>query len=374
MTKPNVLVISAINLFEGGPLSVLKDCLDYLKESEYTKEYKILALVHKKNLFDESKYSEIEFVEFPKSRNSYFYRLYYEYVYFKKFAHKNKVTFWLSLHDISPNIGNVPQAVYCHNPSPFNTVNFRDLYLQPTQLLFRFFYKYLYKINIGKNKYVVVQQQWLKCRFEKMFNINSSNIIVARPEEPNVPEVFLGKNISENGIVFFYPAYPRPFKNLEVIGKAIEQLKEWGVENFKVIITLNGKENRYSESIYSKFNHLQNLVFAGLLKREEVYNIYGACDCLLFPSKLETWGLPISEFKQFKKPMFVADMEYAKETAAGYNQVSFFDPTNPKLLASLMRKFIDGEHIDYSCLNEIKYDGLYSETWKGMFDILLDKK
>ena len=161
---------------------------------------------------------------------------------------------------------------------------------------------------------------------------------------------------------------------MEVIGKAIEQLKEEGIDNFKVIITLNGKENRYSESIYSKFNYLPNLVFAGLLKREEVYKMYGTCDCLLFPSKLETWGLPISEFKQFRKPMFVADMAYAKETAAGCNQVSFFDPTNPKLLASLMRKFIDGEHIDYKCLDEVKYDGLYSETWKGMFDILLDKK
>jgi len=374
MTKPNVLVISAINLFEGGPLSVLKDCLDYLKDSEYTKEYKILALVHKKNLFDESKYSEIEFVEYPKSRNSYFYRLYYEYIYFKKFANKNKVSFWLSLHDITPNIGSIPQAVYCHNPSPFNTVNFRDLYLQPTQLLFRFFYKYLYRINIGKNRYVIVQQQWLKYRFEKMFKINRSQIIVAKPEEPNIPEAFLEKSTSKNQITFFYPAYPRPFKNLEVIGKAMEHLKEWGVGNFKVIITLNGKENRYSESIYSKFNHLPTLFFAGLLKREEVYKMYATCDCLLFPSKLETWGLPISEFRQFKKPMFVADMEYAKETAAGYNQVRFFDSENPKLLADLMRKFIEGERIDYNYIDKIKYDEPHSETWEGMFDILLDKK
>ena len=100
MSKNNI-VISAINFFEGGPLSVLKDCLTFLNESTYLKEYKFIALVHKKSLFVESEYANIEFIEFPKSRTSYAYRLYYEYVYFKSLAKKHNVFFWLSLHDIN---------------------------------------------------------------------------------------------------------------------------------------------------------------------------------------------------------------------------------------------------------------------------------
>ena len=73
MSKHNI-VISAINFFEGGPLSVLKDCLTFLNDSTYLNEYKFIALVHKKNMFDKSEYANIEFIEFPKSRASYAHR------------------------------------------------------------------------------------------------------------------------------------------------------------------------------------------------------------------------------------------------------------------------------------------------------------
>ena len=81
MSKKNI-VLSAINFFEGGPLSILKDCLTFLNTSTYLHQYNFIALVHKKSLFDESEYAHITFIEFPKSRTSYIYRLYYEYVYF----------------------------------------------------------------------------------------------------------------------------------------------------------------------------------------------------------------------------------------------------------------------------------------------------
>lgn len=105
MLRKQVIIISGINFFEGGPLSVFKDCLNFINNSSYQTEYKIIALVHKKSLFDQTVYSNIDFIEFPKSRKSYFYRLYYEYVYFKKFAKNNNVSFWLSLHDMTPSIG-----------------------------------------------------------------------------------------------------------------------------------------------------------------------------------------------------------------------------------------------------------------------------
>ena len=54
-----------------------------------------------------------------------------------------------------------------------------------------------------------------------------------------------------------------------------------------------------------------------------MYEKYNKIDCLIFPSKLETWGLPISEFMAFDKPMLIADLPYAHETAAGAKYVAF---------------------------------------------------
>ncbi|MFV8327793.1 glycosyltransferase [Flavobacterium sp. ZS1P14] len=369
MLNRRIIIISAINFFEGGPLSVLNDCLDFASRSKYQNKYKFIALVHKVDLFLEEEYPNIEFVEYPKSRQSYFYRLYYEYIYFKKFAKENNVSFWFSLHDITPSIGNIPQAVYCHNPSPFNTVNFKDIHIQPTQFFFRLFYRFLYQINIKRNKYVFVQQLWMKNRFVEMFNLDKDKVIVAPPQITNIPSEYL-KIKEENKIkTFFFPTFPRPFKNIEVICEAAKLVLEKN-KNFRVVITIDGSENKYSESIVKAYKDISTIDFIGLIKREEVYDYYSKVNCLIFPSKLETWGLPISEFKQFNKPMMVADLPYAKETVGRYDFVNFFNIDDPIQLSKLMIDFLGNKSI-YDKTNGIKYEQPYVLGWGELFSTLL---
>jgi len=372
MSNQKVIILSAINFFEGGPLSILKDCLKYLNNSHYLKDFKFIALVHKKKLFIQEEFANIEFVEFPKSRTSYLYRLYYEYFYFKKFASEHKVFFWLSLHDMTPNIGAVPQAVYCHNPSPFNKINWSDIYIQPTQFFFRLFYRYLYQINIKRNKYVIVQQLWIKESFEAMFGLNSNKIIIAAPQTPQILVEYLKVKVEKNESqkVFFYPTFPRPFKNIEVICEAIKLVLEKGHQNFKVIITIDGSENKYSKAIVEKYKHIENIDFIGLISREAVYEQYAHSDCLIFPSKLETWGLPISEFKQFEKPMLVSDLPYAKETVGEYEFANFFDPSNPHKLSELIITILENKII-FDKNHSINYEQPYVKGWGELFTTLL---
>ena len=375
MSKKNI-VLSAINFFEGGPLSILKDCLTFLNTSAYLHQYNFIALVHKKSLFDESEYAHITFIEFPKSRTSYIYRLYYEYVYFKKIAKEHEVFFWLSLHDMTPSIGNVSQAVYCHNPSPFNTINLSDIYVQPTQFFFRLFYKYLYQINIKKNKYVIVQQLWMKHRFETMFKLNGNKIITAPPEIPKIETRYLEKNNVElesketSKKMFFFPTFPRPFKNIEVICEAMKLVVAKNNKNVTVVITIDGSENTYAKTIVEKYQHIENIQFIGLIKREEVYAYYSQCNGLIFPSKLETWGLPISEFKQFDKPMFVSDLPYAKETVSDYDRVCFFNPDDPIQLSELIIQGMEDRWV-FDQTVAIDYEEPFVQGWNELFETLL---
>lgn len=372
MSNKKVLIISAINFFEGGPLSIMRDCLSFLNNSQYIENFKFVALVHKKDLFIQDQLENIEFIEFPKSRISYFYRLYYEYFYFKKLAKTYKPFFWLSLHDTTPNIGGIPQAVYCHNPSPFNKLNWNDIYIQPTQFFFRLFYKYLYQINIRRNKYVIVQQLWIKERFETMFGLNSSKIIIAAPQIPTIPIDYLKIKVERKAgqKVFFFPTFPRPFKNIEVICDAVKLVLDRGHKSFKVIITIDGSENKYSKSIFEKYKHIDNIDFIGLIKREAVYIQYAQSDCLIFPSKLETWGLPISEFKQFHKTILVSDLPYAKETVNEYEFANFFDPNNPFELCELIINVLENNLVYYKT-KSINYDQPYANGWGELFTILL---
>nr|WP_305049835.1 hypothetical protein [Elizabethkingia bruuniana] len=43
------IVVSAINLNVGGTLTILRDCLSFLSEFSIEKNYRVIAIVHKKN-------------------------------------------------------------------------------------------------------------------------------------------------------------------------------------------------------------------------------------------------------------------------------------------------------------------------------------
>jgi glycosyltransferase involved in cell wall biosynthesis len=367
------IVISAINLFEGGPLSVLKDCLHAIENSKQFDNCEFVLLVHKKDLFDINSYRKIVFIEFPKSRTSYFYRLYYEYFYFKGFAKDYEIDFWFSLHDISPNVGTIPQAVYCHNTSPFKEVNLKELFVQPTVFLFTLFYSYIYKINIKKNKYVVVQQLWIKDEFIKRFSVQNDKIVIAKPQEPKIDVDSIKDDINETIRSFVFPTFPRSFKNIEAIGEAVRILNKEGIGGFLVTVTIDGSENKYSRIICDKYGKLDHLNLIGLQPRETVYQLYKDSDCLIFPSKLESWGLPISEYKQFRKPIIVANLPYAKETIGSYEKAKFFNPCDAQELAGYMKEFIISKELQYDKTEKIEYPKPYVQDWESLL-LLLTKE
>ena len=292
------VVISGINIFQGGALTIYKDCLRALVDYDI----EVVALVYNKTLFSEfSNNSNLSFIEFKDAKKSWRRQLFYEYWYFKKLSKNLKADLWFSLNDITPNVVAGKRVVYCHNPSPFYKMSMWERYVEPIFFIFNMFYKFIYRINIGENSWVVVQQSWIRDRFHKMFHLK--NVVVAYPDLANVRFSARTSGVKrEGGPIFFYPAIPRVFKNFELICKACELLEERGVTNFSIYMTLDGSQGRYANSIVKQYAHLKNIHFIGKISKEEVYSYYAQADALLFPSKLETWGLPLTEFKGFNKP------------------------------------------------------------------------
>ncbi len=90
---------------------------------------------------------------------------------------------------------------------------------------------------------------------------------------------------------------------------------------------------------------------------------------MVFPSKLETWGLPLSEAKAFQKPILSANLPYAKETVGDYEAVSFFDITNPRELAHLITQFVN-KTIQYQG-NKYTFDSdTQLNDWNSIFDYI----
>lgn len=360
------LAISAVNFTEGGPLTVLQDFVAAACEV-LPPEWEIVAFVHDRRLLASPR---VRSIEIPYTKHSWVRRLWFEWHELQAYSKQLRPDLWVSLHDISPNVGNVRQVVYCHNPVSFFNIRLREAFFEPRSFLFWLAYGALYRRNIGKNFAVVVQQAWLRAEFAKWTKPHTK-IIVAHPSvRTGEGGRTVAKHIAERP-VFLYPALPRPFKNFELIGRAVEELERHEGWRGEVVLTVDGRENRYAKWLYSKFGRLRTLRFEGRQSREQMRRQYERADCLIFPSRLETWGLPITEAKQEGLPMFVADVPYARETVGDYDRVEFINIDDHQALAAKLLAFQRGE-LDFSAVQMTMPAAPFAADWTGLITILIE--
>jgi glycosyltransferase involved in cell wall biosynthesis len=353
-----IVIISAINLREGGTLSILNDFMHAIVE--YKIQHKIdslqlILLCHSKELLTFN-YNDIKIITYQMSIKSYILRVYYEYVHFYFLSKKLKPDVWFSLHDVSPNVCAKKKYVYCHNSMPFFRLNFKMFRLSWRESFFSCFYKYVYKINIKNNSSIFVQQQWLAEAFSKKFMLNRSKIVVARPilnhllinNKKNNPSE-KRKNV-KNITKFIFPSFPRTFKNFEGLFRSVIELNKKYRGEFEAHVTISGSENSYSHYLKKHYGTLEGIVWLGLLPRAELIQNYRQYDALVFPSLLETFGLPLEEFKYTNNPIIVIDLPYARESIGNYEKTIFFNPLINSSLFNAMEKIIKKEVIETQIL------------------------
>lgn len=332
------VVVSAVNIRKGGTLTVLRDCLKYLSENEST-NHRIIALVHDRKLCD---FPGIEYLEFPDTIKSWGRRLWCEYVTMHRVSREiaaqdgRKVWTWLSLHDTTPRVEAEHREVYCHTSFPFLKIKARDFLMDPKIPLFAMFTKWAYRINIRRNDCLIVQQEWFRKGLSGITGFPEERIRVIPPQRSS--EAVEPMDISYDTPFFFYASTPDCHKNFEVLCEAAKMLEnKVGKGKFKLVLTINGSENRYSRWLYKRWGGVESIDFHGFMSKPELFGHYKSATAFVFPSRVETWGLPISEFLSVGNgQLMLADLPYAHESSKGAADVKYFDESDPKRLTELL--------------------------------------
>ena len=343
---PKTLVVSAVNIRKGGTLTILKDCLEYLSGLAEAGEWKVVALVHKRSLCD---YPGIEYIEIPWSIKSWFHRLWCEYVTMHSISKEiavrdgRPVEMWLSLHDTTPRVVSEHQEVYCQTSFPFLKVIPRDWIMDPKVPLFALFTRWAYRINVRRNDCLLVQQEWFKNAMAELLHLPESKFRVIPPRMPDLSAVN-ASDIHYDVPMFFYASSPDCHKNFETLCEAAKLLeKDFGEGKFKVVLSIAGTENKYARWIHKKWGDVDSIEFAGYMSREDLFGLYKAADAFVFPSRIETWGLPISEYlavTEGKGMLLLADLPYAHGVASDFPQAKFFPVRDAKALKQLIYESI----------------------------------
>ena len=278
----------------------------------------------------------VHVLRFPWVKNSWLHRLFFDYVFAPRLVRKYRMDKVFSLQNVLLPGTKVPQELYLHQPLPFVPQRFsfwKNKRLWANQHII----SHMIYTSVKKAEKVIVQTKWMKDACVRICGISAGKIVL----EP--PQVETGKiqryaETEESRHTFFYPATPLAYKNHQVILDACCILKKQGIEDYRVIFTLQGDENPCAAALRAfAQQHDLPIEFHGRFPREEVFALY-AKSVVLFPSYIETFGMPLLEARLSRTPILAADTQFSREILEGYANVQFFTYDRAPELAGRLKQ------------------------------------
>lgn len=360
--KEKILII-ATAAHEGGALIILKQFLNSVDVS-YRSRFLILA---SNKLKDSGEFLGFDVVYVDTSK--WIKRIYYDLLGFEKLTKQRAERFCgcLNFQNIPVRISNVKQVVYLHQSLPFYSYkwNLKDKKEIKMFFLSKFYAEFI-KFNKKYADFFIVQSQWLADKVPSKLKFNKKNVFVFKPGVDgriyNIPST---KNTNK---IFLYPAFDYSYKNHVVIIKAIlnldlKELKDKGVKFYFTC-------DKFSWLSDKDFYSLKDLViFTGALSYDDIINYYAASTCILFPSKIESFGLPLVEAAIAKKYIIASDLLYARDALSGYNNCNFVAPDS----ISDWSYFIDRHCKDYAEVIYEDHQYQYRDQWLDLISFINEK-
>ncbi len=308
----------------GGALTILKEFLEKITTIKCNRNFIVIVSLEelKKYETDKIKIHIVEAQEFKK-------RIIWDNFKLKSYLKIKNIEpdLFISMQNTGVNLEKIiPQIIYYHQP--LSLVNLKWDFFKKNQRIY-WMYKNIYpmfiKQHLNKVKKVIVQTEWVKSRFGKKFNYSKNNIVLMRPEIKKI-DIDLVKIIPRDKFRIFYPATPLIYKNHRIIVEALGLLKKENpelIKNIECIFTFNQGENIEVDKLIKEYE-LKNIIkLIGKIKYEKVLEYYKSSDLLVFPSYLETLGLPLLESQQFNLSILAVDLPYSREICQGYKNVEF---------------------------------------------------
>lgn len=313
--SPKPIIINATALENGGGLSILYQFVANIPQK--ANEHWLIFVSPKIKLSSNNPNVIIQPIYGVKS---FFKRFLWDSYSLKRWLIKHNIipSACISLQNTGFRAGNksTKHFIYYHQSIPFSRHCWNPFKKQERPL---WFYKHIYpcfvKLYLRKRTRVYVQLDYIKQGFINRFHHSSDEIKVFTPDVKLKTSLRPNTTLEYDSINLFYPATPLFYKNHRVVAEAVNQ----SPAKIK-FYTTTSNQNLGCDSA----------VQLGLLQASEVQWMYRHCDALVFPSYIETFGLPLIEAALTGMPVLAADLPYAREVLAGYEGARFIPHDKPE--------------------------------------------
>lgn len=222
------------------------------------------------------------------------------------------------------------QIVYFHQSLPLYPGSYNP-FNRTERTLFN--YKHLFprivKRTWVKNTLFVVQTSVVKKRFGSCFGAPTENVRVCFPDIEKIDVAQCeAYNWGDNRKHLIFVGDDSKYRNGCTLAKAMGILNRQNpalADNIRIHVTSSTEKAPIMYNEVLKNSVVKNFVFEGIIKHENLLSYYKSATALVFPSSIETVGLPLLEAATFGIPVFSADVDYAHEVLKDYEGVKFAD-------------------------------------------------
>ncbi|MDK1725890.1 glycosyltransferase [Dellaglioa algida] len=323
----------------GGAFSILSDFYEDVKKNGNEHEWVFLVAA---DYFEET--DNIKVNSYPEIKKSWLKRLLFDFNYGKKIINQLEPDIYFSIQNTATLGVKAKQYVYLHQALPYQ-INKNFSFFKKNEIKYAIYQKIIGKIFnflIKKTKAtIIVQTEWMKSALIKKNISDEKKVIVVAPMVNKISDSSFSDKKENEQKQFFYPAGKYIYKDHETLFNVFLKFNN----DVKLILTLD-------KSDFKRDIVPNNVNFVGKLTREEVFNYYGN-SVLVFPSYIETYGMPLMEARKCSQIIFARNTLFSKEILDGYENAYFFNDGNE--LEELINRYIEKKIIRKEVKNK-NYD------------------
>lgn len=329
----STILIYDVHASESGALAILDD----LYQQILVHPDKSIQWIFAISTPEYKEMENIKVLRYPWVKKNWGYRLWFNSITTRKILRKYNPDKVFSLQNEGISFFKKPQYVYLHLPFVLTDHRFtikedgKKLWLYQNVLSKKIF------SSLRKVDKTIVQTQWMKTALCDKARVDGEKIEVLQPDV-SMNNIGVYEHSDNNRKRFFYPATAFTYKNHMTLLKAINYAQDHGLDEYEVFLTIRKDESDYTKKLYSyALEHKLNVIFNGPVSREEVFTRYTQ-SVLLFPSYVESFGLPLLEARMTGTPIIAADCSFSREILDGYEKVKFFHEMEYTTLGELILK------------------------------------
>lgn len=364
LKEVDFILVNATALSSGGALTILRQFTAHAALTN--KKYLIFSPV------GVALDSHVNITYIEVDTKSWLKRIWWDVFGLKKYIKQQNIncSLCISLQNTSVNV-DCEQLIYLHQPLPFTTVKYSFNKQTIKYFLYKKFYKFFIFLFSNIETRFVVQTQWMKTAL--VYNGVPENKISVFIPDIKLPDGYsaltteLVERSATEQITFFYPASSLFYKNHLLILDALALIKKRTLRKNAIFsVTLSVGDYPVFDEKVKRLGLSDIISYLGVMTYGEVIEHYINADAVLFPSYIETFGLPLAEAGVLGKRIICVDLPFSRDVLTGYQGAIFLDYQNAVQWADAIELVMRQQTV--SKFPPLSFE--HGATWKDFFNYI----